>query len=43
VAAVVIADATPLIGLARVNGLCWLQALFQEVLVPDVVIGDVLT
>ena len=42
-AAVVIADASPLIGLARVNGLSWLQALFQEVLVTDVVIGEVLT
>jgi predicted nucleic acid-binding protein len=41
--AVVIADASPLIGLARVNGLSWLQALFQEVLVTDVVIGEVLT
>jgi len=36
VAAVVIADASPLIGLARVNGLGWLQALFQEALVTDV-------
>ena len=35
-AAVVVADASPLIGLARVNGLGWLQALFQEVLVTDV-------
>jgi hypothetical protein len=43
VAAVVIADASPLIGLARVNGLRWLQALFQEVFVTDVVIGEVLT
>ncbi len=42
-AAVVIADASLLIGLARVNGLSWLQALFQEVLVTDVVIGEVLT
>jgi len=43
VAAVVVADASPLIGLARVNGLGWLQALFQEVLVTDVVIGELLT
>ena len=42
-AAIVIADASPLIALARVNGLSWLQALFQEVLVTDVVIGEVLT
>lgn len=42
-AAVVIADASPLIGLARVDGLGWLQALFQQVLVTDVVIGEVLT
>ncbi len=42
-AAVVIADASPLIGLARVDGLDWLQALFQQVLVTDVVIGEVLT
>jgi predicted nucleic acid-binding protein len=43
VAAVVIADASPLIGLARVDGLDWLKALFQQVLVTDVVIGEVLT
>ena len=42
-AAAVIADASPLIGLARVNGLGWPQALFQEVLVTDVVIGELLT
>ncbi len=42
-AAVVIADASLLIGLARVDGLDWLQALFQQVLVTDVVIGEVLT
>ena len=32
-AAIVIADASPLIALARVDGLGWLQALFHEVLV----------
>ena len=42
-AAVVIADASPLIALARVDGLSWLQVLFQQVLVTDVVIGEVLT
>lgn len=41
--AVVIADASPLVGLARIDGLAWLQALFQQVLVTDVVIGEVLT
>ena len=29
--------------LGRVDGLDWLQALFQQVLVTDVVIGEVLT
>jgi predicted nucleic acid-binding protein len=43
VAAVVIADASPLIGLARVNGLSWLQVLFEQVLVTDLVIGELLT
>jgi predicted nucleic acid-binding protein len=43
VAAVVIADASPLIALARVNGLGWLQALFGEVLITDVVLKEVLT
>ena len=42
-AAVVIADASPLIALARVNGLAWLQALFTEVFVTDVVLREVLT
>ncbi|MCP9809839.1 DUF3368 domain-containing protein [Cyanobium sp. HWJ4-Hawea] len=42
-ASVVISDASPLIALARVDGLSWLQALFTEVLVTDVVIGEVLT
>jgi predicted nucleic acid-binding protein len=43
VAAVVIADASPLIALARVNGLGWLQELFGEVLVADVVVNEGLT
>jgi len=43
VADVVIADASPLIALARVNGLAWLQALFGEVLITDVVLREVLT
>jgi predicted nucleic acid-binding protein len=42
-AAVVISDASPLIGLARVNGIGWLQELFGEVLIPDVVADEVLT
>ena len=42
-AVVVITGASRLIGLARVDGLDWLQALFQQVLVTDVVIGEVLT
>lgn len=42
-AAVVIADASPLIALARVNGLAWLKALFAEVSVTDVVLREVLT
>lgn len=42
-AAVVIADASPLIALARVNGLAWLQALFGEVLISEVVLKEVLT
>jgi predicted nucleic acid-binding protein len=33
-AAVVISDASPLIGLARVNGIGWLKELFKEVLIP---------
>jgi predicted nucleic acid-binding protein len=37
VAAIVIADASPLIALARVDGLPWLGALFGEVLITDVV------
>jgi len=43
VAAIVIADASPLIALARVNGLPWLQQLFTAVVVTDVVLAEVLT
>jgi predicted nucleic acid-binding protein len=43
VAAIVITDASPLIALARVNGLDWLQQLFSEVVVTDVVLSEVLT
>jgi predicted nucleic acid-binding protein len=43
VAAIVISDASPLIALARVNGLLWLQQLFTEVVVTDVVLAEVLT
>jgi len=43
VAAIVIADASPLIALARVNGIAWLRALFTEVLVADAVLREVLT
>ena len=42
-AAIVIADASPLIALARVNGLDWLQQLFTEVMLTDVVLAEVLT
>lgn len=42
-AAIVIADASPLIALARVNGLSWLQELFAEVMLTDVVLAEVLT
>lgn len=42
-AAIVITDASPLIALARVNGLVWLQQLFNEVVVTDVVLSEVLT
>ena len=42
-AAIVIADASPLIALARLDGLGWLRALFNEVLVTETVIGEVLT
>jgi len=43
VAAIVISDASPLIALARVNGLPWLQQLFTAVMVTDVVLAEVLT
>jgi len=42
-AAVVISDASPLIGLARVNGIGWLKELFVEVLIPAVVADEVIT
>ena len=42
-AAIVIADASPLIALARVGGLSWLEQLFTEVMVTDVVFAEVLT
>ena len=42
-AAIVIADASPLIALARVGGLSWLQQLFTEVMLTDVVLAEVLT
>ena len=42
-AAIVIADASPLIALARVGGLSWLQQLFTEVMVTDVVFPEVHT
>ena len=42
-AAIVIADASPLIALARVDGLGWLQQLFSEVMVTEVVLAEVLT
>jgi predicted nucleic acid-binding protein len=42
-AAIVIADASPLIALARVGGLGWLQHLFTEVMLTDVVLAEVLT
>ncbi|MBM5828405.1 MAG: DUF3368 domain-containing protein [Cyanobacteria bacterium M_surface_7_m2_040] len=42
-AAIVIADASPLIALARVNGLEWLQQLFNAVVVTEAVLSEVLT
>lgn len=42
-AAIVIADASPLIALARVNGLGWLEALFGQVLVTEEVMAEVLS
>lgn len=41
--AIVIADASPLIGLARVSGVSWLKDLFGVVLIPSVVADEVLT
>lgn len=43
VAAIVIADASPLIALARVNGLRWLEVLFGQVLVTEEVMAEVLS
>ena len=42
-AAIVIADASPLIALARVGGLSWLEQLFTEVMLTEVVLAEVLT
>ena len=42
-AAIVIADASPLIALARVSRIVWLQDLFGEVVVTTVVLREVLT
>lgn len=42
-AAIVIADASPLIALARVHGLGWLEALFGQVLVTEEVMAEVLS
>ena len=41
--AIVIADASPLIAMARVNGIVWLQDLFGEVVVTTVELREVLT
>lgn len=41
-ARLVLTDASPLIGLARVDGLCWLQALFDVVWMPAEVHAEVL-
>ena len=38
-AAIVIADASPLIALARVGGLSWLEQLFTEVMLAKVLTG----
>lgn len=38
----VLTDASPLFGLATVNGLTWLGALFESVWVPDKVLQEVL-
>lgn len=42
-AAIVIGDASPLIALARGNGLGWLEALFGQVLVTEGVMAEVLS
>lgn len=42
-AGLVLTDASPLIGLARVNGLTWLGALFGEVFMPVEVRQEVLS
>lgn len=42
-AGLVLTDASPLIGLARVDGLPWLQGLFGEVWYPPEVRAEVLT
>lgn len=42
-AAIVIADASPLIALSRVNGIGWLQALFGDVLITSQVLREVIT
>lgn len=41
--AIVITDASPLIGLARLSGVSWLKDLFGVVLIPSVVADEVLT
>ena len=38
-AAIVIADASPLIAIARFNGLSWLQQLFTDVVLAEVLMG----
>jgi predicted nucleic acid-binding protein len=43
VVAIVIADASPLIGLARVSGVSWLEDLYGVVPIPSVVADEVLT
>jgi predicted nucleic acid-binding protein len=43
VAALVISDASPLIALARVDGLAWLHQLFGSVWIPQEVAGELLT
>jgi predicted nucleic acid-binding protein len=42
-AGIVLTDASPLIGLARVNGLGWLQSLFGTVWMPTEVRAEVLS